>query len=334
MGLTYREAGVDIAAGEAAVKAIKGLAQSTYNDNVLTELGLFGGCYQIPLHEYEEPVLVASTDGVGTKLLIALAMDKHDTVGQCLVNHCVNDILTTGARPLFFLDYIGTGKLKPETVKAIVRGIAQACRENRCALIGGEMAEMPDLYRQKEYDLVGTIVGITAKNRLLIKRVQPGDVLIGLPSTGLHTNGYTLARKVLLQKYHLSDYLAELGMPLGAALLQVHRSYLPYVEPLLSHAGLHAMSHITGGGIIGNTMRVIPQGCELFINWSAWEIPPLFQIIQKIGELDWAEMRRVFNLGIGFILIVAKTAVTEVLNILRERESQPIIIGEVRKGEA
>lgn len=332
MGLTYQEAGVDIKAGEEAVKAIKTLVQSTYNENVLSELGLFGGCYQIPLHAYEEPVLVASTDGVGTKLLIALAMHKHDTVGQCLVNHCVNDILTTGARPLFFLDYIGTGKLMPETVRAIVSGIAQACRENRCALIGGEMAEMPDLYRKKEYDLVGTIVGITDKRRLLINRVQPGDVLIGLPSTGLHTNGYTLARKVLLQRYRLTDYLDELGMPLGDALLQIHRSYLTSVEPLLSHAGLHAMSHITGGGIVGNTSRVIPRGSELFIDWSAWEIPPLFRLIQKTGEIDLAEMRRVFNLGIGFVLIVAKAAVTEFLNALRE--SHPIIIGEVRRGEA
>lgn len=327
---TYKSAGVDITAGEEAVKAIKGLARETYDANVLTQLGLFGGCYQLPIQHYREPVLVASTDGVGTKLLLAQELQKHDTVGQCLVNHCVNDILTTGARPLFFLDYIGTGRLNPAVVQEIIRGMALACRQNRCALIGGEMAEMPDIYRQQDYDLVGTIVGIVEKERLMINRVQEGDILIGLPSTGLHTNGYTLARRVLLTKLRLTDYIEELNQTLGAALLAIHRSYLPCVEPLLDHPALHAMSHITGGGIVGNTSRVLPPGRELEVDWSAWEVPPIFQLIQRLGAIAQDEMRRVFNLGIGFVLIVAPEAVAEITADLRSRGEKPVLIGRVK----
>lgn len=330
MEWTYKAAGVDITAGEDAVAGIKALVKETFNANVLSELGLFGGCYLLPIQQYRNPVLVASTDGVGTKLLIAQQMGVHESVGQCLVNHCVNDILTTGAQPLFFLDYIGTGHLAPAVVKEIISGMAQACRANGCALIGGEMAEMPDLYHASDYDLVGTIVGIVERDNLLVNRVQRGDVLLGLPSSGLHTNGYTLARRVLLPHYSLTTYVPELGMTLGEALLTVHLSYLPVVMSLLSRAGLHAISHITGGGIIGNTRRVIPPEFELIIDWEAWQMPPIFRLIQHLGKVADEEMRRVFNLGIGLVLIVAKSAADEFARIITEEGMQPIIIGEVR----
>ena len=329
MSVSYKDAGVDIAAGEQAVKEIKNLVKQTFTPNVLTEIGLFGGCFAFPVKNYRQPVLVASTDGVGTKLIVANLLDRHNTVGQCLVNHCVNDILTTGARPLFFLDYIGTGQLKPAITTEIIRGISLACKANGCALIGGEMAEMPDVYQTKDYDLVGTIIGVVEREQMLIGRVGKGDVLLGLPSTGLHTNGYSLARKVLLTKYSVTDYIPELNATIGDALLAIHRSYLNVIEPLLADPDLHGLSHITGGGIIGNTSRIVPENLTLKINWQAWEWPPLFKFIQKTGEIDIEEMRRVFNLGIGMIIICAASAVDKFSQVLQKSGEKAVILGEV-----
>jgi len=326
---SYKEAGVNIEAGEQAVREIKSLVKQTYTPQVLTELGLFGGCYAFPVKDYREPVLVASTDGVGTKLMVANLMNRHNTVGQCLVNHCVNDVLTTGARPLFFLDYIGTGKLQPETVKEIISGMSIACKENGCALIGGEMAEMPGIYNPNDYDLVGTIIGVVEKDQMLNSRVKKGDVLIGLPSTGLHTNGYSLARKVLLAKYSVTDFSAELNTTIGDALLAVHRSYLKAIEPLLGDPDLHALSHITGGGIIGNTSRVVPENLTLKIDWQVWQRPAIFQLIQDTGEIDENEMRHVFNLGIGMILICAVSAVDKICRTLQDSGEKPLVLGEI-----
>lgn len=329
MAVSYREAGVNIEAGEQAVRDIKDLVKQTYTPQVLTELGLFGGCFAFPIKDYREPVLVASTDGVGTKLMIANLMNRHDTVGQCLVNHCVNDILTTGARPLFFLDYIGTGHLQPATVKEIISGMTLACKENGCALIGGEMAEMPGIYNAEDYDLVGTIIGVVERDQMLNGRVKKGDILIGLPSAGLHTNGYSLARKVLLSKYSVTDFIPELNASVGEALLTVHRSYLKVIEPMLSDPDLHALSHITGGGIVGNTSRVVPKNLTLKVDWTAWELPPLFRFIQKTGEIDEEEMRHVFNLGIGMILICDASAVDRFRQVLQKVGEKPIILGAI-----
>jgi len=329
LGVSYKDAGVNIEAGEQAVKEIKGLVKQTFTPQVLTEIGLFGGCFAFPSKDYREPVLVASTDGVGTKLMIAKQMNRHNTIGQCLVNHCVNDILTTGARPLYFLDYIGTGRLEPETTREIISGMAQACQENGCALVGGEMAEMPGIYNTDDYDLVGTITGVVEKDQMLTGRVHKGDRLIGLPSTGLHTNGYSLARKVLLQKYAVNDYIAELNATLGDTLLAVHRSYLHAIEPFLKDLDLHAISHITGGGIVGNTKRVVPLPLTLKIDWQAWQWPPIFELIRQTGAIEIEEMRHVFNLGIGLIMICAEQATDRFINGLRQSGEKPVVVGEI-----
>ena len=329
MKTTYLSSGVNIEAGDEAVRRIKGLVRETFSPNVVTDIGSFGGCFEFPTLPYKQPVLVSSMDGVGTKLIVARLMKHHDTVGQCLVNHCVNDILTVGARPLFFLDYIGLGILKPDIVVEIIQGLVTACKENHCSLIGGEMAEMPDIYRKKDYDLVGTIIGIVEREQMLPRKVQAGDILIGLPSNGLHTNGYSLARKVLFKDHQATDYISEIGGVLGDVLLRIHRSYLNVVLPLLEDADLHAISHITGGGIVGNTIRVIPAGLKLQIDWDAWEWPSLFNYIQRQGEVDVEEMRHVFNLGIGLILIVNSNAVQRLLTNLRASGEEPIIIGQI-----
>jgi len=328
---TYLSSGVNIKAGDEAVRRIKGLVKETFLPNVVTDIGSFGGCFEFPTLQYKRPVLVSSMDGVGTKLIVARLMKHHDTVGQCLVNHCVNDILTVGARPLFFLDYIGLGTLKPDIVVEIIQGLVTACKENRCSLVGGEMAEMPDIYRKKDYDLVGTIVGIVEREQMLPRNVQAGDILIGLPSNGLHTNGYSLARKILLKHHKATDYISEIGGMLGDVLLRIHRSYLKAVLPLLEDADLHGVSHITGGGIVGNTIRVIPAGLKLQIDWGAWEWPPLFNYIQRQGEVDVEEMRHVFNLGIGLILVVNSNAVQRFLANLRASGEEPIIIGQINR---
>jgi phosphoribosylformylglycinamidine cyclo-ligase len=326
---TYEHAGVSISAGSEAVSQIKEIVRGTFQPNVLTDIGLFGGCFQFPAEAFKQPVLVASTDGVGTKLMVANILNRHDTVGQCLVNHCVNDILTTGAAPLFFLDYIGTGKLEPATVKEIISGMAKACRENGCSLIGGEMAEMPGIYQVKDYDLVGTIVGVVDRQNMMTGKVRKGDLLLGLQSTGLHTNGFSLARKVLLEKYKVNEFVDSLGATVGDTLLRIHRSYLKPVRPLLQNAGLHAISHITGGGIVGNTSRVLPDSLQLKIDWNAWNWLPIFRLIQEAGEIETQEMRKVFNLGIGMILIVDRNSVDAITGILKASGESVTLIGEV-----
>lgn len=305
MSIDYTSSGVSIEAGEALVDRIKPAVRRTRTPQVLSELGLFGGFYDASFPDYTHPILVSSTDGVGTKLKVAVMANKHTTVGQCLVNHCVNDILACGAVPLFFLDYFATGRLAPDTAADVITGMAKACEENHCALLGGETAEMPSMYADGEYDVAGTIVGVVEKEQIINgKRIEIGDVLIGLPSTGLHTNGYSLARAALFPTYSVDTYIEDLGTTIGEALLAVHRSYLSDVRPLLSSNVLHGLSHITGGGIVGNTSRVLQPGQALKIDWSAWTIPPIFTLIQHAGGVSDSEMRKVFNLGIGMIAIV------------------------------
>ncbi len=329
MAITYKDSGVDIAAGEATVDKIKPLIKATHNEKVLSDIGLFGGFYDGRFNDYEHPVLVASTDGVGTKLKVAFMTGKHNTVGQCLVNHCVDDILACGAKPMFFLDYFATGKLDPDVAAEVISGFAVACKENGTALIGGETAEMPSLYNEGEYDLSGTIVGVVDKKKIVNgSNISKGDVLIGLPSTGLHTNGYSLARKVLFDKYKPEDYFDELRMTLGDALLAVHKSYLDAVLPLVDDELLTGISHITGGGIIGNTKRIIPEDRKLVIEWDKIERLPIFDIIQKTGDINEEEMRKAFNLGIGMVLIVSEKNADNVFR--RLNYYQPKYIGLIK----
>ena len=331
MSITYKTSGVDIEAGEETVRRIKPLVRSTFNDKVLADIGLFGGFYDARFEDLEHPILVASTDGVGTKLKIAFATNRHDTIGQCLVNHCTNDILACGAKPLFFLDYFATGKLEPNVAEGVISGFVKACRENGCALIGGETAEMPSMYQEGEYDVSGTIIGIVDKKKIVDgKSIAAGDVLLGIPSTGLHTNGYSLARAVLLDKYKISDNIDSLGKTIGESLLEVHRSYLSLVHPLVELGLLKGISHITGGGIVGNTNRILPEGTALNVNWNSWDVLPIFKLIQKTGNVSDEEMRLAFNLGIGMILIADKQVADKIINLFPEENIK--VIGEVVKG--
>lgn len=330
MSETYKSAGVSIEAGEETVKRIKGLAKSTFNKNVLSDIGMFGGFFEIDKSGYKNPVLVSSVDGVGTKLKIAFMMNKHNTVGQDLVNHCVNDIAVCGAKPLFFLDYLAVGKLKPDVAEKIIEGFAVACKENGCALIGGETAEMPGFYAEDEYDISGTIVGVVEKEEIINgKNINKGDQLIGFPSTGLHTNGYSLARKVLFPKYKPEDFNDLINNTIGEELLKVHKSYLPLIQDMKKQFVIKGLSHITGGGIIGNTMRIIPKGLSLSINWEAWEIPPIFKLIQQTGNIEINEMREVFNLGIGLIAIVSKDESEKLIEYCNSKNEKAILMGEV-----
>ncbi len=303
----YKDAGVDIDEADRAVDHIKHLARATFTRGVATDIGAFGAGFE--LKGWHKPVLVSSADGVGTKLKVAFAAGRHDTVGQDLVNHCVNDIGVLGAAPLFFLDYYATGKLDAEVARQVVSGLARACRENGCALIGGETAEMPGLYAAGEYDLAGFIVGAVERNRMLKgAAIQAGDVLLGLPSTGLHTNGYSLARKLLLEVagYGVKTYLPELGCTVGDELLKVHRSYLRPIQTLAADGLLKGAAHITGGGITGNTPRILPRGIAIEVNTAAWRIPPVFELLRRLGRIPDDDYRRTFNLGIGMILVVPK----------------------------
>lgn len=330
MAKKYEEAGVSIQTGDETVEKIKNYAKSTFNKSVLTDIGLFGAFFQPELSEYREPVLVSSVDGVGTKLKIAIEMNKHDTIGQDLVNHCVNDIAVCGAEPLFFLDYMAFGKLDPVVASEIVKGFSIACKENGCALIGGETAEMPGVYQIGDYDLSGTIVGIVDKLKIIKgDSIVSGDVLIGIPSSGLHTNGYSLARKVLLEKFKLNDWIESLNNILGEELLTVHRSYLSLIRTMKNKVEVKGISHITGGGIVGNTKRILPKGLKLKIDWSNWEVPAIFKLIQKTGEISDQEMREVFNLGIGLVFVISKENIEATLKLARELKGQPVIIGEV-----
>ncbi|MCU0405803.1 MAG: phosphoribosylformylglycinamidine cyclo-ligase [Ignavibacteriaceae bacterium] len=330
MAKKYEDAGVSIKAGEETVDKIKSYAKSTFNKSVLTDIGLFGAFFQPDLTRYKEPVLVSSVDGVGTKLKIAIELNKHNTIGQDLVNHCVNDIAVCGAEPLFFLDYMAFGKLNPIIGAEIVKGFSIACKENGCALIGGETAEMPGVYQIGDYDLSGTIVGIVEKSEIIKgDKITSGDVLIGVPSTGLHTNGYSLARKVLLEKYKLKDRIPSLRKTLGEELLSVHRSYLKLIKALKSKIEIKGLSHITGGGIIGNTKRILPKSLTINIDWNSWDVPSIFRLIQSTGEINDDEMREVFNLGLGLLIIVSKNQVSKTLKLANELNEQALIIGEV-----
>lgn len=305
--IDYRDAGVDIDAGNEAVRRIKDLARGTYTSGVLSGVGSFGGLFALD-SSIESPVLVASADGVGTKLKVAFMTGVHHTIGADLVNHCVNDILVQGARPLFFLDYLATGKLLPSVAAEIVSGISAACRENGCSLLGGETAEMPGFYQPGEYDVAGFIVGVVPRARIIDGRtIVRGDVALALPSTGLHTNGYSLARRLVFDVMGLgvNDHVAELGSTVGDALLRVHRSYLPELGPVLDRGWIKGMAHITGGGITENVPRILPEGLRLSLDRSSWQIPPLFTWLQRAGQLDDAEVFRAFNMGVGMVVIAS-----------------------------
>lgn len=327
---TYKSAGVDIEAGENTVSRIKEYVRSTFNANVLTDIGHFGGLFKFDSDKYKEPVLVSSVDGVGTKLKIAIELEKYDTIGQDLVNHCVNDIAVCGAEPLFFLDYMAFGKLDAEIAAEIVKGFSVACSENGCALIGGETAEMPGVYREKDYDLSGTIIGVVEKNEIINgRRIQSGDLLIGFPSNGLHTNGYSLARKILLEHYSLNDHVDLINRTLGEELLRVHKSYLNLIRELKSNVDVKGLAHITGGGIIGNTSRIIPKGFNIKIHWGNWDSPPIFKLIQNTGDISSEEMRKVFNEGIGLIAVVPSDQEEMTMQASLVQKTHAIVVGEV-----
>ncbi len=333
---TYRDAGVDIDAGEESVRRIKPLARRTFTPGVLADIGAFGAFYELDLERYRRPVLVSSVDGVGTKLKVAFMMDRHDTVGQDLVNHCVNDIAVCGAEPLYFLDYFSTGRLEPDVVEALVRGFAAACEENGCALIGGETAEMPDMYAQGEYDVAGTIVGVVEKDRIIDgSAIEEGDILVGLPSTGLHTNGYSLARKVLFEHFQPEEQIDELGGErLGDVLLAVHRSYLRAIRTMIE-AGLgRGFVHVTGGGLPGNTARIVPEAYQAKIDYESWKRPPIFDLIQRLGNVPEQDMRRTFNLGIGLVAVVPQDRADEALQLLKNAGEEPFVIGSVESDVA
>jgi phosphoribosylformylglycinamidine cyclo-ligase len=336
--ITYRDAGVNIDAGNEAVSRMKEHIRSTFNPNVLTDVGSFGGMFSLAgIDVYEHPVLVSSMDGVGTKLKIAIAMGKHDTVGSDLVNHCINDILVQGARPLFFLDYFATGKLSPLVASDIVKGLATACREAGCVLIGGETAEMPGMYSGDDYDLAGCIVGIVERSRIITgERVQAGDRVIGLASSGLHTNGFSLARRVLIDTeggaYSVFDVLPALGKPLGEELLSVHRCYASSVLPLLQEFDIHGMAHLTGGGFYDNIPRVLPADCSVTIDRRSWTVPPIFNLIQEQGNVADPEMFRTFNMGIGLVLIAPAEEAPLLLHRLNESGEHAYLIGDVHRG--
>jgi len=333
----YRAAGVDIDAQDDALAEIKGLARSTFGPEVLSDVGHFGGLFRLPLEGLEEPVLVASADGVGTKLMVARMVGDFGSVGVDLVNHCVNDILVQGARPLFFLDYVGAGRLEPEEVVSLVRGIKLGCDENGCALLGGELAEMPGLYPVGDYDLVGFIVGVVDRKRILDgSRIGPGDLLLGLPSSGLHTNGYSLARRILFEQngFGVDDRLPGAESSLGDTLLATHRSYLRDCAPLLHHPGLHGLAHVTGGGLSDNLPRILPQGTHALIDVGRWEPPALFRQLQELGGVSTGEMFRVFNMGVGMVAVVAKECLAEISDTLSRGSCRPFVIGAVEAGGA
>jgi phosphoribosylformylglycinamidine cyclo-ligase len=333
--MDYRDAGVDISAAEEAKGRIKALARTTFNAAVLSEIGSFGGSFRPDLRRFEDPVLVASTDGVGTKIRVAVAAGVHDTVGYDLVAHCVNDILVQGAVPLFFLDYIALGRMDPQRVESIVSGFARGCTEFGCPLIGGETAEMPGTYAPDDYDLAGFIVGVVDRKNALPQRVAAGDVLLGLPSAGLHTNGYSLARKALFETagYVVDTALPEIGGTLGGALLSPHRGYLAALEPLVERRKLRALAHITGGGFPGNIPRVLPEGLGARVRRGAWEVPPLFRLIQKAGAVPDEEMFRTFNMGIGMVVVVAPEDLHDVEHSLERRGEASFVIGTVVEGQ-
>ena len=335
--MDYKSSGVDIDAGNEAVRRIRGLARSTFTAGVLSDIGTFGGLFQLETGQTRHPVLVASADGVGTKLKVAFLADRHDTVGVDLVNHCVNDILVQGADPLFFLDYLATGRLLPHVAEAVVSGMAAACRDNGCALLGGETAEMPGMYAEGEYDLAGFIVGVVDRGRLLTGRaIAVGDVLVGVPSSGLHTNGYSLARRIVFDVLGLrvESHVPELSMSVGQALLEPHRSYLSMIRPLLDGGRVKGMAHITGGGITDNLPRILPHGTAAVVDASSWNVPPLFQWLQTSGRVPAEDMMRTFNMGIGLIVVTTKDHAEPLMDELAARGGRDArVIGDIVPGE-
>jgi phosphoribosylformylglycinamidine cyclo-ligase len=333
--IAYRDAGVDIDAASVATEKIKELARSTFNARTLSEIGSFGGMFDASFPSLSRPVLVASADGVGTKLKIAFMTGKHNTVGRDLVNHCVNDILVQGARPLFFLDYIATGVLAPDTVAAIVEGITVGCRENGCALLGGETAEMPGFYGAGEYDVAGFIVGIVDREKVIDgKRIAPGDVVLALPSVGLHTNGYSLARKLFFEVagYDTDTPLAALNSTVGEALLLPHVSYLDALEGLLDSGLVKGLAHITGGGLTDNIPRILPAGTNVTIARGTWPVLPIFTLMQEIGNIPDAEMYRAFNMGVGMVIICAPRDAESIQSHFSRRGQTCYEIGRVGEG--
>jgi phosphoribosylformylglycinamidine cyclo-ligase len=339
----YALAGVDIDLGNRVKADLPKLLASTHRTEVLGKVGGFGGLFALNTKKYKKPVLVSSVDGVGTKLKIAFAMKRHDTIGQDLVNHCVNDIAVLGAEPLFFLDYIGTGKLEPDVFKDIIAGFAQACSENNCALIGGETAQMPGFYQAGEYDVSGTIVGVVEKDRMIDgTSIRPGDAVIGVASNGLHTNGYSLARKILFERMKLkpSSRVPGLEGTLGEELLKVHVSYGPLVQKLMRkfNAGsrrariIKGIAHITGGGFVDNIPRILPKTCDVLIHKGSWDMLPIFQILKERGGVPEAELYQVFNMGVGMVFIVPAVQADPVLKFIRAQKKTAWIVGEVARG--
>lgn len=333
--LTYKKAGVDIDEGERFVRIITPLVRKTFRPEVMADIGSFGAFFKLNTRKYKEPVLVSGTDGVGTKLKIAFMMDRHDTVGVDLVAMCVNDILTSGAEPLFFLDYFATGRLRPEKAAAVVKGIAEGCRQAGCSLVGGETAEMPGFYKDGEYDLSGFAVGVVEKKSMIDgSRIKPGDVLVGLTSSGLHSNGYSLARKVLFgrKKITVEKVLPDLGIPVGEELLKPTRIYVKAFKALDGKVDLKGMAHITGGGIPGNLPRIFPKGLGASMFKGSWPEQPIFGLIRRYGNVPADDMKRTFNMGIGFIVVVSKGESDETIGILKKKGFPAYLIGEIRKG--
>jgi phosphoribosylformylglycinamidine cyclo-ligase len=334
--ISYADAGVDITSGDRSKQRIKMLARKTFNKQVLSEIGGFGGLFALDLEKFPNPVLVSSADGVGTKLKVAFELGIHHTVGQDLVNHCVNDIAVQGATPLFFLDYLAAGKLEDMVIERVVQGISDACKANGCALIGGETAQMPGFYADGEYDLAGTIIGAVSRDKIITgEHIQVGDVLVGLPSNGLHTNGYSLARKLLFEvaKYGPEQYINELKDKTGAALMRTHRSYLSVIKKLTGAEVVSGMAHITGGGITENLPRILPKGMGALIDRASWTVPPLFEHLQHLGNVDDDEMLRTFNMGIGLIAVIPAEKIKKAKAILNRANERHCLIGRVLRGE-
>jgi phosphoribosylformylglycinamidine cyclo-ligase len=334
--MDYKQSGVDIDAGNETVSRIRELARRTFTPGVLSDIGSFSGLFRLDTSKYRNPVLVSSADGVGTKLKVAFLTRRHATIGIDLVNHCVNDILVQGAEPLFFLDYLAAGRLSPDVATEVVSGIADACRANGCALLGGETAEMPGFYADGEYDLAGFIVGIVERDRVIDgSTIEPGDLLIGLPSSGLHTNGYSLARQIVFEKLRLKpdSREPESGMTIAEVLLLPHKSYLGSVRPLVEERLVKGMAHITGGGITENLPRTLPSGTGAEIVRSSWDVSPIFRFLQRAGDIPVEEMFRTFNMGIGLILICARSASERILDSLERSGERPYLIGRVAEGD-
>jgi phosphoribosylformylglycinamidine cyclo-ligase len=334
--ITYADAGVDIDRANRTKKRIKYLAHKTFTRGVLSEIGGFGGLFAVDKQKWVDPILVSSVDGVGTKLKIAFELDVHHTIGADLVNHCVNDIAVQGATPLFFMDYLATGKLAPEVAEKVIEGLAEACKHNGCALIGGETAEMPGFYPDGEYDLAGFIVGAVERERIVTgKTVEVGDVILGLASNGLHTNGYSLARKLLFEvgKYTLDSYVNELKGKVGNELLKTHKSYWPAVKRLVDGECVSAMAHITGGGITENLPRVLPRGTAAVIEFGSWPVLPIFEHLQQLGNVPQEDMLRTFNMGIGMLLVVPSKKFKKAQTVLERVGEKAFTVGRIVKGD-